>query len=57
MDNNSISINLYIKSNLELQRKINITELPLLFVKSFRLVYMNMFERFDEIPTITLQDI
>ena len=56
MDYNSIG--LYIKSHLELQRKI--TELapsPYFFVKSFYLVYMNMFARFDEIPAMTLQDI
>ena len=56
MDYNSIS--LYIKSHFELQREI--TELapsPYFFVKSFYLVYMIMFARFDGIPPMTFQDI
>ena len=57
IDYNNISINFYIKSHLELQREITITELassPYSFVTSFRLVYMNMFARFDEIAPMTL---
>ena len=56
----SISINSYIKSHLELQREITLIELapsPYYFVKSIRLVYMNTFAKFDEIPAMTLQDI
>ena len=48
---------LYKKGHLELQREITLTELdpsPYFFVKSFCLVYMNMFARFDEIPPMTL---
>ena len=57
---NSISIKPYIKSHLELQREITLTELapgPLFFVLSICLAYMNMFARFDENPDMTLQDI
>ena len=60
MDYNRISINLYIKSHLELQREITLIELapsPYLFVKSICLAYNNMFAKFDEIPALTLQDI
>ena len=46
---------------LELQReKITRIELalgPYFFLKSICLVDMNMFARFDEIPTMTLEDI
>ena len=55
---NSISIKPYIKSHLELQRKITLIELapsPYFFVFSICLVYMNMFARFDENPEMTLQ--
>ena len=52
----SISISLYIlKSHLELQREITLIKLaprPNYFVKSFCLVYMNTFARFDEIPRL-----
>ena len=54
------SIKPYIKSHLELQREITLIELapsPYFFVLSICLAYMNMFARFDENPTITLQDI
>ena len=57
---NSISIKPYIKSHLELQREITLIELapsPYFFVYSICLAYMNMFERFDEDPAMTLQDI
>ena len=57
---NSISIKPYIKSHLELQRKITLIELapsPYFFVLSICLVYMNMFAMFDENPAMTLQDI
>ena len=57
---NSISIKLYIKSHLELQREITLIELapsPYFFVESICLAYMNMFARFDENPAMTLQDI
>ena len=60
MDYNSISINPYIKSHLELQREITLIELapsPYFFVKSICLVFINMFAKFDEIPAMTLQDI
>ena len=60
MDYNSISIEPYIKSHLELQREITLIEItpsPYYFVKSICLVYMNMFARFDENPAMTLQDI
>ena len=47
--------------HLELQReitsRINYWPLALFFYKSICLVDMNMFARFDEIPTTTLQDI
>ena len=59
-DYNTISINLYIKSHLELQREILLIELvpsPYSFVESIFLVYMNMFASFVEIPAMTLQDI
>ena len=59
MDYNSIGINTYIKSHLELQREITLRELALSFTflfKSICLVYMNMFAKFDEIPAMTLQD-
>ena len=55
-----ISIKPYIKSHLELQREITLIELapsPYFVVQSICLVYMNMFARFDENPTMTLQDI
>ena len=55
---NSISIKLYIKSNLELQREITLIELapsPYFFVESICLAYMNMFARFDENPAVTLR--
>ena len=54
---NSISIKLYIKSHLELQREITLIELapsPYFFVLSICLAYMNMF---DENQAMTLQDI
>ena len=57
---NSKSLKPYIKSHLELQREITLTELapsPYFFVLSICLAYMNMFARFDENPAITLQDI
>ena len=57
---NSISIKPYIKSHLELQRRITLIELapsPYFFVLSICLAYMNMFARFDENPAMTLQDI
>ena len=57
---NSISIKPYIKSHLELQREITLIELapsPYFFVQSICLAYINMFERFDENPAITIQDI
>ena len=57
-DYNSISINLCIKSHLELQREITLIELipsPYSFVESICLVYMNMFASFVEIPAMTLQ--
>ena len=60
MDYNSISIKPYIKTYLELQREITLTELapsPFFFVLSICLAYMNMFARFDESPAMTLQDI
>ena len=60
MDYNSISINPYIKSHLELQREITLIELapsPYFFVLSICLVYLNMFAKFDDIPAMTLQDI
>ena len=62
MDYNSISINPYIKSHLELQREIAlIIELapgPSLFcLKYLSCIYMNMFARFDEILAMALQDI
>ena len=47
MDYNSISIKPYIKSNLELQRKITLIELapsPYFFVLSICLAYMNMLQ-------------
>ena len=50
-DYNSININLYIKSHLELQREITLIELahsPYFFVLSICPVYMNMFAMFDE---------
>ena len=60
MDYNSISINLYIKSHLKLKKE-NISNRigpqALLFVKSFCLVYLNMFARLNEITPMTLQDI
>ena len=55
---NSISIKPYIKSHLELQREMTLTELPpspYFFVLSICLTYMNMFARFDENPAMTLQ--
>ena len=55
MDYNSISINHFIKSHLELQREI--TPSPYVFVSSISLVYINMFAKFDEIPAMTLQNI
>ena len=57
---NSISIKPYIKSHLELQRKITLIELapsPYFFVYSICLAYMNMFARFNENQAMTLQDI
>ena len=60
MDYNSISINHYIKSHLELQREITLIELApssYFSVKSICLAYMNRFARFDENPAVTLQDI
>ena len=57
---NSISIKPYTKSHLELQREITLIELapsPYFFVLSNCLAYMNMFARFDENSTMTLQDI
>ena len=57
---NSISINPYIKSHLELQREITLIELapsPNFFVYSICLAYIKMFARFDENPALTLQDI
>ena len=48
------------KSLLELQREITLIELspsPYFFIKSICLVDMNMFARFVEIQTLTLQDI
>ena len=57
---NSISIKPYIKSHLELQREITLIEMapsPYFFVESICLAYMNMFARFDQNPTMTLQDI
>ena len=54
---NSISIKHYIKSHLELQRKITLIELapsPYFFVLSICLAYMNMFARFDKNPAMTL---
>ena len=58
---NSISIKPYIKSHLELQRKITLIELapsPYFLSEVFVLhIYMNMFVRFDENPAMTLQDI
>ena len=59
MDYNSISINPYVKSHLELQREITLIKLaasPYFFVLSICLAYMNMFARFDENPVMTLQD-
>ena len=56
----SISIKPYIKSHLELQRKITLIELApssYFLVLSICLAYMNMFERFDENPAMPLQDI
>ena len=60
MTYNSISIKPYIKSHLELQRKITLIELapsPYFFLSSICLAYLNMFARFDENPAMTLQDI
>ena len=60
MDYNSISIKPYIKSHLELQGEITLIELapsPYFFVLSICLAYMNMFAMFDEVPSMTLQDI
>ena len=62
MDYNSTRINPYIKSHLELQRKIHVTLIelapsPYFFVLSICLVYIDMFAKFDEIPAMTLQDI
>ena len=57
---NRISIKPYIKSHLELQRKITLIELapsPYFFVLSICLAYINMFAKFDENPAMTLQDI
>ena len=57
MDYNSLSINPYMKSHLELQREITLIELapsPYFFVESICLVYMNMFARLDENPAMTL---
>ena len=50
----------YIKSHLELQRKITLINLApstYFFVQSIYLAYMNMFARFGENPAMTLQDI
>ena len=60
MDYNSININPHIQSHLELQREITQIELvpsPYSFVKSICLVYINMFEKFGEIPAMTLHDV
>ena len=60
MDYNSISINPYIKSHLELLREITLIKLtpsPYFFVQTNSLQYINMFAKFDEIPGMTLQDI
>ena len=60
MATNSISIKPFIKSHLELQRKITLVELapsPYFFVLCICLAYINMFARFDENPVLTLQDI
>ena len=60
VDRHSISIKPYFKSHLELQREITLIELapsPFFFVQSICLAYMNMFARFDENPSMTLQDI
>ena len=60
MDCNSISIAPYIKSHSELQREITLIDLvPNLYflVKSICLVYINMFEKFGEIPAMTLHDV
>ena len=58
MDYNSISLKSYIKSHLELQRKIiELAPSPYPFVLSIFLAYMNMFARFDENPAMTFQDI
>ena len=49
-----------VKSHLELQREITPIELapgPYFFIRSICLIDMNMFSSFDEIPTMTLQDI
>ena len=49
-----------IKSHLELQREIALTELgpsSYFFIGNSCLVDMNMFARFDKIPTMTFQDI
>ena len=57
---NSISIKLYIKSHLELQREKTLIELApshYFFVLNICLAYMNMFARFDENPAMNLQDI
>ena len=57
---NSISIKHYIKSHLELQREITLTELapsPYFFVLSICLAYMNMFARFDENPAMAYNSI
>ena len=57
---NRLSIKLYMKGHLELQREITLIELapsPYFFVLSICLVYMNMFAMFDENPAMTLQDI
>ena len=59
MDYNSISINPYIKSHLELHREITHIELapsPYFFALSICLVHINMFAKFDEIPAATLHD-
>ena len=57
MDYKSISIIPYIKSHLELQRKITLIELapsPYFFISSIRLVYMNKFakRRMDNLKTV-----
>ena len=60
MDYNSININPHIQCHLELQREITQIELvpsPYSFVKSICLVYINMFEKFGEIPAMTLHDV